>query len=161
MRRKAFNLRSWFIPRERRKMTRILCRLSAQFCLVTGCGCIGVGGSIGNGNFKVSVNTDCVQTGLDRQPGLSQESRQAISRGQNILCYLGKADPSSVSLGCHCTELRNDLCGLNKLLQHCTTDRRGTPLCDILRIPPSNGYQDLAHKHLFVLCGSPGYLCSS
>lgn len=49
---------------------------------------------------------------------------------QNLFCNQCRDFLAQVSLGCHCTDLRNYMCELNKLVHHCAIDRPVTWLCD-------------------------------
>lgn len=93
------------------------------------------------------MTTDCIkQAWVAWTPGLSPPRNhcRGCVLARTYFVIKVKADPSLVSLGCHCTELRDYLFELNKLLPHCTTNCPVTQLCDLLLFLPSNGSQGLA-----------------
>lgn len=93
------------------------------------------------------MTTDCIkQVWAAWMPGRfpPRNHCRGFVRVRTYFVIKVKADPSLVSLGCHCTELRDCLCELNKLLPHCTTNCPVTQLCDLLLFLPSSGYQGLA-----------------
>lgn len=96
-----------------------------------------------------AVNTDCIkQAWAVWTPALSppRNHRRGFVRARTYFVIKVKADPFLVSLGCHCTELRDYVCELNKLIPHCTTNCPVTQLCNLLLFLPSSGYPGLAES---------------
>lgn len=141
MRRKAFNLKSWFIPRKRRKMTNknVLSPLSSPL-FSSGMQILWSWKEHWWPRFKAFLTSQRFKSNEYRrhQTGLGGLHAWTFPPGNHCrdlsgpkhILYQGEADLSLVSLGCHCTELlRNYLCKLNKRLPHCTPQTTLWPSC--------------------------------
>lgn len=108
-----------------------------------GYGCIRVGRSIRNWDFKMYLKTKRLHCSRFKKQWIQMAFKHPwmawnFFLGSSCRWLVGARTyfainvkiPFPVSLGCHCTDLRNCLCELNKLVHHWAIDRPLAWLCD-------------------------------